>query len=108
MARDTIKVIVSRVAIIVLVNTPPIQFKTPQQPSFNELFQRPVNGWPTDVICIPFARKLIDQLIRIEVLMATKYLLHQEVLLLRFSQSTTKQVLFKSLNGRLRYFDRFK
>jgi hypothetical protein len=57
---------------------------------------------------LPLSRQLIDQLIGVEMLVATKHLLYQESPLLGFSQTSTEEVLLESFNGSLGDLNRFK
>lgn len=107
-AFDAVEMVVLGVAIVVFVNAATVEFETSQKPCVDEFFERSVDSWAADVVRVPLARQLVDQLVGIEMLVSAKDLFDQKDLLLCLAQSATKQVLFKPLNGRLRDCDGFQ
>ncbi len=101
MALDAIEMIVLWVTIIVFIHASTIEFKAAKQPCVDEFVESPVNRGAAYVILLPLSRQLVDQLIGIEVLVSTKNLFHQKASLLRFSQTSTAQILLKPLIGGL-------
>ncbi len=108
MTFDAVEMIMFRVAIVMLVDTATVQFKSPQESCIDEFVQRAIDGGATDVVMLPFPRKLFDELVGIKVLVATKDLLNQKTALLGFPQSPADQILFKTFAWRLRNLNCFK
>ena len=96
-ALSAVEVIVLWIAVIVFVNTSPVQLETVQQPGVDELFKRPVDRRLTDVVFVTLTRQIFNQRVSIEMLVPGEHLLNQETTLLGLPQPTNLKVLFKPL-----------
>lgn len=72
-----IQVVVLRVAIIMFVDAPTVQLEHLQQARIYKLAQRAIDGRTRNIVWGPFLRQLLNQLIRIEMLVAIEYLFQQ-------------------------------
>ncbi len=100
LALRAVQMIMLGVAIIMLVNRATRDFKFSKQPRVNELAERPVNRRATHMTRFPLARQLVEQLIRVEMLMLAKHMLQQKPALVRISHALDLQILVKSLRRR--------
>ena len=95
----TMQMVVLGITVVVLVDSTPLEVHAPQNPSVDELFKRPINGRSTYAMPVLVTTQLVDQVIRIEVLMTLKDRIEEHLLLLRQPFSTTLQKLGKTLAG---------
>ena len=93
----TVKMIVLRVAVIVLINGPARQIHFPQQPRLDHLGQRPVDGRPADLAMIDNLGQIGEQLVSVEMLMPQRDLLDDDPPLDRHSLSAALQELGEPL-----------
>src|SRR5262249_33146788 len=75
-----VQVLVLRVAVVVLVKGPVPHVQTPQQTGVHEFGQRPVDGGPTHAE--PGALHVVDQLVRVEVVVLSEDIQNHVALLL--------------------------
>ena len=102
MTLGAVKMVVLRVTIVVLVNAAAVQLETSQEPCVNKFFQSPVNSGPRYVVEAPFARKLVHQLVSVEMLMVAKDSFDQKTPLLGVSLASALKVLLETLDWRHR------
>jgi hypothetical protein len=100
LAALTVEMIVLGIAVIVLVDRPPVQFEFPQQPRIHELAQRAIDGGPADISRFAFAGQLLHQRVRVEVVVLTEHAFDQHTTLLRVTHAPTLEILLKPLLGR--------
>ncbi len=102
MALCTVKVVVLRVAVVVLVNTSTVQLETSQESRIDKFFQSAINGRPRYVVGTPFPWELVHQLVGVEMLVVAEDSFNQETPLFGISLPTALQILFETLNRRHR------
>ena len=101
-ALGAVKMVVLRVTIVVLVNAAAVKLKTSQEPRVNKFFQRSVNSGSRYVVEAPLARKLVHQLVGVEMLMVAKDSFDQESPLLGVSLTTALKILLEPFDRRHR------
>jgi len=97
-----VEMIVLRVAIVVFVNAASIKLETSQKSRVNKFFERPVNSGSRYVVEAPFARKLVHQLVGVEMLMVAKDPFDEKTPLLGVSLASALKVLLEPLDRRHR------
>jgi hypothetical protein len=89
--------IVLRIAIVMLIDAPPIEHEPPQQTGIHELIQSAINGRATDMSWLARLGKLLHELLGIEMLVPTEDMLNEVLPLLRDPHSAALQELVEPL-----------
>jgi hypothetical protein len=94
-ALGAMEMVVLRIAVIVLVDGPPVEHKLAEQPSVDKLRKRPIDRRPADVPRLPGLRQLLHQLVGIKVLVVAEDMVHQRQPLRRHAHPAALQELNK-------------
>jgi len=103
-----VEMIVLRIAVVMLIDSPPVEIHLSQDARIDHLGQRAIDGRPTGFFFTGLTDKHVDQLISVEMLVPLEDLLDDHAPLLRHALAAALQKLLESLERRQRDFDIFQ